>query len=79
MFIRRLIGEITFDMGPGDWISIVAGSWPGMVVAVYVACGVGVTVGSGVSVGGWFTREASDVAVAYRLAASAVIAMTVGR
>jgi hypothetical protein len=51
MCIRNVIGEATLDIGPGAKIWIVARSCPGMVVAVRVACGVGVRVGAGVSLG----------------------------
>ncbi len=77
--MRSVIGETTLDMGPGDWISIAAGSWPGIVVAVNVAWGVGETVGSGVSVGAISGIDAIEVPVAEKAAASAVSAMTVGR
>ena len=46
--MRRLIGEITFDMGPGAWICMAAGLCPGIVVAVNVGRGVGERVGGGV-------------------------------
>jgi hypothetical protein len=72
------MGEITFDMGPGEKIWIAAGSCPGMVVGVKVAFGNGVRVGAGVVVGGSTGVKAKAVSVSEILAASAVRAMTVG-
>jgi hypothetical protein len=34
MFIRRLIGETTLDIGPGAWISIAEDLWSGIEVGV---------------------------------------------
>jgi len=83
MFILRLIGDTTLDIGPGAWISIAAKSWPGMAVGVNVGAGVYVRVGSGVSVGNPVGMDAMAVVVAESLTdcamASAVNAMTVGR
>ncbi len=79
MCIRKVIGEITFDIGPGEEIRIAAGSCPGIVVAVNVAFGRGVRVGAGVFVGGRTGVKAKAVSVSEIPAASAVSAMTVGR
>lgn len=79
MCIRKVIGEMTLDMGPGEKICIAAGSCPGMVVCVKVALGKGVRVGAGVSEGGSTGVNAMAVSVNEILAASAVNAMTVGR
>jgi hypothetical protein len=79
MSIFNVIGETTFDMGPGDWISIAANSCPGMVVAVKVGFGLGVLVGLGISVGAWVGVRANAVSVIEIFAASAVNAITVGR
>jgi hypothetical protein len=79
MFIRKVIGEITLDMGPGAEIWIAAGSCPGMVVLVNVGCGVGLRVGLGVLVGGKLGVRASATSVPSAFAASAVWAITVGR
>jgi hypothetical protein len=77
--IRKVIGEITLDMGPGEKIWIAAGSCPGMVVAVKVALGKGVRVGAGVSEGESWGVRAKAVSVSEMRADSAVSAMTVGR
>jgi hypothetical protein len=79
IFMRRLIGEITLDIGPGDWICMAAGSCPGIVVAVRVGRGVGVNVGKRVCVGRVVGVRAIAVCVPEMLAASAVCAITVGR
>jgi len=79
MFIFRRIGDTTLDIGPGDRISIAAGSCPGIVVAVEVALGVGERVGSAVSVGKPVGSTVIKACVAAAFAASAVSAMTVGR
>ena len=79
MFMRSVIGEITLDMGPGNWICIAAGSCPGIVVAVNVGRGVGESVGRGVLVGSLVGVNAIDVPVPEMPAASTVKAMTVGR
>jgi hypothetical protein len=79
IFILRLIGETTLDIGPGDWIWIAAGSWPGMVVAVDVGLGLGVSVGTGISVGKSVGRMVIAAWVAAAFAAYAVSAITVGK
>jgi len=79
MCIRNVIGEITFDIGPGAKIWIDAGLCPGMVVWVKVGRGLGLDVGLGVFVGDRDGVKAMAVSVAELLAASAVRAMTVGR
>jgi hypothetical protein len=79
MFIFNVIGETTFDMGPGAWISIAESLWLGMVVAVNVGLGLGVFVGSGISVGISVGVNATLVCVPEMLAASTVSAITVGR
>jgi hypothetical protein len=65
-------------MGPGAKIWIAAGSCPGMVVAVKVARGVGLSVGRGVLLGRTVGVRASATSVPRRFAASAVNAITVG-
>ena len=77
--MRSVIGEITLDMGPGAKIRIAAGSCPGMVVAVKVGPGVGLRVGSGVSVENCCGVRAFAVSVPEMFAESAVKALTVGR
>jgi hypothetical protein len=79
MFIFSVIGETTFDIGPGDWISIAASLCPGIVVAVNVALGLGVRVGAGVSEGASLGVKATAVSVMDVFAAPAVNAITVGR
>jgi len=79
MFIFSIIGETTFDMGPGDWISIAASLCPGIVVAVNVDFGLGVRVGSGVWLGPTKGVKATRVCVIDVLAESTVNAITVGR
>jgi hypothetical protein len=79
IFIRRVIGETTFDIGPGAKIWIAAGSCPGIVVCVNVGRGVGLDVGSGISVGGAVGVRASATSVPNLFADSAVNAITVGR
>jgi len=77
--MRSVIGDITFDIGPGDWICIAAGSCPGMVVTVNVGRGVGESVGRGVLVGRLVGVNAIAVSVPEMPAASTVSAITVGR
>jgi hypothetical protein len=56
--MRRLIGEITLDIGPGEMKCIAARLCPGMDVGVKVGNDVGVRVGLGVSVGDFVGMEA---------------------
>ena len=78
--MRSVIGEITLDIGPGAKIRIAAGSCPGMVVGVKVGPGMGLSVGSGVSVRDcWGVRAIVAVSVPEMFAESAVRAMNVGR
>ena len=77
--MRSVMGEITFDIGPGAKIRIAAGLCPGIVVGVKVDPGVGLSVGSGVSVGYCCGVRAIAVSVPEILTESDVRAMTVGR
>jgi len=77
--MRSVIGEITLDIGPGAKIRIAAGSCPGMVVGVKVGPGMGLSVGSGVSVRDCWGVRAIAVSVPEMFAESAVRAITVGR
>src|SRR5918993_3957043 len=79
MCMRRVMGETTLDIGPGAKIWIAAGSCPGIVVCVNVARGVGLRVGLGVLEGGMSGVKARATSVPSAFAASAVIAITVGR
>jgi hypothetical protein len=73
-----VMGETTFDIGPGAKIWIAAGLWLGIVVWVNVGCGGAVLVGLGVDEGIADGVSASATSVPILLAASAVIAITVG-
>ena len=77
--MRSVIGEITLDIGPGAKSRIAAGLCPGIVVCVKVGRGVGLLVGSGVSVGDCCGVPAIAVSVPEMFAESAVSAMIVGR
>jgi hypothetical protein len=77
--MRRVMGETTFDIGPGAEISIAAGTCPGIVVCVKVGRGVGLSVGLGVSLGETLGVKAIAVSVAEVFTDSAVSAITVGR
>ena len=79
IFMRRLIGEITLDMGPGAWISMAAGLCQGTSVTVGLGGVVGVNVGKRVRVGTLVGVRAIEVCVPAMLAASAVCAITVGK
>ena len=79
IFMRSVIGEITFDMGPGAWICIAACSCPGIVVAVNVGRGVGERVGRGVLVAELTGVKATAICVPEMPAASTVSAITVGK
>ena len=78
MFMRKVIGETTFDIGPGAKIWIAAGLWLGIVVCVNVGWGVGLRVGRGVLEGRTVGVRASATSVPKTFAASAVRATTVG-
>jgi len=74
-----VIGETTFEIGPGAKIWIAAGSCPGMVVFVDVGWGVGLRVARGVLEGRTVGVSAKATWVPKTFAASAVNAITVGR
>ena len=76
---RSWIGEINFDIGPGELNRTAAVAWPGMEVGVFVALGVNVRVGIGSSVGISVGVNAIAVAVPELFADSAVSAITVGK
>lgn len=77
--MRSVIGEATLDIGPGAKIRIAADLCPGIVVCVKVGSGVGLSVGSGVSVGDCCGVRTMAVSVPEMFTESAVSAMTVGR
>jgi hypothetical protein len=79
--MRKLIGEVTFDIGPSDWMRICELGADGEGVSVFVGAGVNVSVGVGVSDG---TRVSVGIALGVpawlvAIAACPVRTTTVGK